>query len=205
MFYTIKENIETEIVEKKSKFIANLIKIENQEEAENKIKELKKRYHDARHNCFAYITMDETERVIHKCSDDGEPSGTAGAPILDILKGNNICNVLIVVTRYFGGVLLGTGGLVKAYGGVTTKAIEKAQLVQKKKGKLMEVIVKYSYIENFKYYCRKNEIKVVKEEYLENVVLKIELEEEKYEKMKTDIDNFKLKVMKLDKMEHKYI
>lgn len=205
MFYTIKENVETEIIEKKSKFIANLIKIENQQEAESIIKELKKRYYNARHNCFAYITLDEDGRKLERCSDDGEPSGTAGAPMLDLLRGSNLCNVVVVVTRYFGGILLGTGGLVKAYGGVTAKAIREAELVQKRKGKLMEGIVEYSELENLKYYCRKNEIKVVKEEYLENVVFQIEITEENYEKIKSDIDNFKLKVVKLDKITDKYI
>ena len=113
-FFTIKENVLAEIVEKKSKFIANLFYIESQQEAEKIIKQIKKKYYDARHNCIAYRVI-ENDSVIEKSSDDGEPSGTAGAPMLNILQKNNLCNVLVVVTRYFGGILLGTGGLVRAY------------------------------------------------------------------------------------------
>ena len=107
-FLTINENVEYVLTEKKSKFIANLIKVENIQEAEETIKQYKKKYHDARHNCIAYRVF-EDERIVEKASDDGEPSGTAGGPMLNILQKNNLCNVLIIVTRYFGGILLGTG------------------------------------------------------------------------------------------------
>lgn len=107
-FLTIKENVEYVLTEKKSKFIANLIKIENVQDAEETIKQYKKKYHDARHNCLAYRVFQDGQ-VVEKSSDDGEPSGTAGAPMLNILQKNNLCNVLIIVTRYFGGILLGTG------------------------------------------------------------------------------------------------
>ena len=127
-FRTIEFNNCEEIIEKKSRFIANLIYVENEEEALNKIKEIKKKYYDARHNCFAYRVLDE-ENIIQRSSDDGEPSGTAGAPMLNILEKNNIVNVLVVVTRYFGGILLGTGGLVRAYTTASKQSIEKAQIV----------------------------------------------------------------------------
>ena len=108
-FFTIKQEVSAEISEKKSKFIANIIPVENKEEAEAVIQKIKKMYHDARHNCSAYRVI-EGNLVIEKSSDDGEPSGTAGAPMLSILQKNNLCNVVIIVTRYFGGILLGTGG-----------------------------------------------------------------------------------------------
>ena len=108
-FVTIKEAVQAEVTEKKSKFIANFFPVQKEEEAEKIIKELKKKYHDARHNCTAY-RIQEDHKVIEKASDDGEPSGTAGAPMLNILQKNNLANVLVVVTRYFGGILLGTGG-----------------------------------------------------------------------------------------------
>lgn len=111
MFKTINKDAVAEIVEKKSKFIASLFYVENVEEAEEKIKEIKKKYFDARHNCFAYRIATES-RIVERFSDDGEPSGTAGAPMLTVLAGNNLANVLVVVTRYFGGILLGTGGLI---------------------------------------------------------------------------------------------
>ena len=129
-FNTIEENVVEEIVEKKSKFIANLIYVETVKDAENEIKNIKKKYFDARHNCVAY-RIAEDDKIIEKSSDDGEPSGTAGAPMLNILQKNNLANVLIVVTRYFGGVLLGTGGLVRAYSECLQKAIENSKKITK--------------------------------------------------------------------------
>ena len=123
-FKTIKQNSTAEIVEKKSKFIANVLYIETVEDAEQRIKEIKKQYHDAKHNCFAYIVTDLNGNTVQKSSDDGEPSGTAGAPMLKILVGQNLSNVLVIVTRYFGGILLGTGGLVRAYSRSNCRGIE---------------------------------------------------------------------------------
>lgn len=103
---TIYEDIENEIVIKKSKFIANFIYVKTEEEAKNKIYEIKKKYHDARHNCISYRILNEDNKIVEKFSDDGEPSGTAGGPMLNILQKNNMVNCLIIVTRYFGGILL---------------------------------------------------------------------------------------------------
>ena len=130
MFKTIKANYSAEIVEKKSKFIANLFYVESIEEAEEKIKEIKKKYFDARHNCFAYRVATK-DGITERFSDDGEPSGTAGGPMLTTLSGQNIANVLVIVTRYFGGILLGTGGLIRAYTSAVQEAIGKAEFVTK--------------------------------------------------------------------------
>lgn len=118
----ILENTEATFVEKKSKFIASLLAIKDEDDAVNHIENIKKKYYDARHNCYAYIVG--LDKKISKSSDDGEPSGTAGRPMLSILEGEKLTNVLIVVTRYFGGILLGTGGLQKAYSTATKLAIE---------------------------------------------------------------------------------
>ena len=192
-FITIEEPIETEIVEKKSKFIGDLFYIESSEEAENKIKEIKKKYFDAKHHCIAYRTI-ENGQVIEKSSDDGEPSGTAGAPMLNILQKNNLVNVLIVVTRYFGGILLGTGGLVRAYSNTLLKAIENSSKIKKCLGEELEVGLEYSEFETFKYYCKNNKIKITNTKYLENIICKIELEEEKKKKI---IKNFEIKNINL--------
>lgn len=129
-FITIKENVSSEIVEKKSKFIANLFYVESVKEAEEIIKQTNKKYFDARHNCIAYRIV-EDEQIVEKSSDNGEPSGTAGAPMLNILQKNNLANVLVIVTRYFGGILLGTGGLVRAYSNSLLQAIENSIIVEK--------------------------------------------------------------------------
>ncbi len=176
-FKTIKEKVTGEIVEKKSKFIANIYPVNTVKEAEDIIKKMKKTYHDARHNCFAYSIV-EDEKQINKFSDDGEPSGTAGAPMLSILNNNNLCNVLVIVTRYFGGILLGTGGLVRAYSNATLQALENAEYINKILGYTIEVVMDYENLQYFKYYCEKKDINIVKMEYLEKIKCIIEVAEE---------------------------
>ena len=106
MFLTISEGkLEAEIVEKKSRFIGTMFYVDSEEKAQTILKEIKKKYYDARHNCFAYRVMTKNG-VVERFSEDGEPSGTAGGPMLNILSKNNLCNVLVVVTRYFGGYCL---------------------------------------------------------------------------------------------------
>ena len=133
MFKTINKNISAEIVEKKSKFIANIYYVESVEEAEEKVKEVKKKYFDARHNCFAYSVFTK-DGIVNRFSDDGEPSGTAGSPMLNILNSRGITNLVVIVTRYFGGILLGTGGLVRAYTGATQEALNQTSEVCKDLG-----------------------------------------------------------------------
>lgn len=203
-FTTIKQNVEAEITEKKSKFIANLFYIENSSEAEKLIKEIKKKYFDARHNCIAYRIL-EDGKIIEKSSDDGEPSGTAGAPMLNILKKNNLVNVLIVVTRYFGGILLGTGGLVRAYSNSLLKAIENSTKINKCFGQQLEVILDYADFENFKYYCKNNKINIINLEYTENIVCKIELEEETKQKLMQDFAIKNINIKNIKELSKKYI
>lgn len=186
-FITIAENVNAEITEKKSKFIANIFYIKTQEEAEKIIKETKSKYHDARHNCVAYRVI-ENDIVIEKSSDDGEPSGTAGAPMLAILQNNNLCNILVIVTRYFGGILLGTGGLVRAYSDATIKAIEKCEKVSKCLGIEMLAELEYGELEKFKYYCKNNGISIINTEYLDVIICNIELETVTMEKLLKDAD-----------------
>lgn len=183
MYKTIEKNISAELVEKKSKFIANIFYIESKEEAEEIIKNTNKKYHDARHNCYAYRVFNN-EEVVEKSSDDGEPSGTAGAPMLTIISKNNLINILVIVTRYFGGILLGTGGLVKAYSDVTKKALENAKVTNIEEGYIYEINTKYSDLENLKYFIKNNEIKIQKEEYFEHVYLEVFVPKNKIECLK---------------------
>lgn len=203
-FITILKDETAEIVEKKSKFIANLFHVESVEEAENRIKDIKKKYHDARHNCIAYRVA-ENGQIIEKSSDDGEPSGTAGGPMLNILQKNNLCNLVIVVTRYFGGILLGTGGLVRAYSEATQQAIEKSTKVIKVIGREMIIELDYSNLEKFKYYCKNNNINIKKIDYMDNIILKIEMEESVKEKIIEDIKNKKLNIQNFSEGERKCI
>ena len=203
-FITIEENVEAEITEKKSKFIANLFYIENVEEAEKIIKEIKKKYFDAKHNCIAYRVI-EKNQIIEKSSDDGEPSGTAGQPMLSILQKNKLANVLIIVTRYFGGILLGTGGLVRAYSNSLLKAIEHAKKVTKCLGQEIRVELEYNEFENFKYYCKKNKIIITKVEYQEFIECTIALEFNKKEKLMQDYEGKKISIKKIEELSIKYI
>lgn len=181
-FYTIDGESNAEIIEKKSRFIANVYNIASRQEAEEKIKQLKKKYHDAKHNCFAFSIL-ENNLVVEKSSDDGEPSGTAGMPILNVIKKNELNNILIVVTRYFGGILLGTGGLTRAYSGAASKAVDNATIVKQEQGVQAAVEITYADNEKFKFYCEKNNIRIIKVEYNEDISYKIELNEKEYEKI----------------------
>ena len=203
-FTTIEENVSTEIVEKKSKFIANLFYVETVEEAENIIKKKKKKYFDARHNCIAYRVL-ENGQIIEKASDDGEPSGTAGAPMLNILQKNEFANVLIIVTRYFGGILLGTGGLVRAYSDSLLKAIEKSKKILKCLGQQYEIIIDYSEFENFKYYCKKNNIYIEKLEYGEDIVCIISMQNSIKENFKKDYERKNIIIKNLKELSIKYV
>lgn len=205
-FTTILNDEIAEIVEKKSRFIANIYHVENVEEAEEKIRVTKKKYYDAKHNCIAYRVI-ESGKVVEKASDDGEPSGTAGAPILNIIKSNNLQNIVIIVTRYFGGILLGTGGLTRAYSEAAGKVVEQSELIQKEPGMEVELEIDYNDNEKFKYYCQKNNINIIKIEYTENILYKIELNEKEYKKIEErnktnnkqldiNIKNIKLKCRK---------
>ncbi len=166
MFYSIKEPAQGEITEKKSKFICNIFPVESVEEAEDKIIELRKKYHDARHNCFAYKIYREN---VERYSDDGEPSGTAGLPMITILNGKEISNVVAIVTRYFGGILLGTGGLVRAYSEALNKAVNNAEIVKKELGLEAEFEIGYDELEELKYHLKNMNIQITNIEYLEKI------------------------------------
>lgn len=132
----------SEIVVTKSRFIGFLGSASDVKEAEEIITRIRKKYNDARHNCYAYIIMDG-DNIIKKCSDDGEPSGTAGRPMLAVMEGAGLVNAVCVVTRYFGGVLLGTGGLVRAYTDATSEALENAEISPIRRGRYISFTVDY--------------------------------------------------------------
>lgn len=179
MIKTILANSSSELDVKKSKFIANIIKITDEQDAKEKLNQIRKEYSDARHNCYAYIVYDnETKTKIEKSSDDREPSGTAGIPMLTLLQKNNLVNVLIVVTRYFGGILLGTGGLVRAYTDSSKQALEAAKIIELQYGEILEYYIEYDEFEYFKYICEKNNIEIINTEYSNNIKAIIKLKEE---------------------------
>lgn len=178
---TIEGQAEAIVIEKKSKFIANIFYVESEDEAKEILNNIKKKHYDARHNCFAYRIKEE-KGILQKQSDDGEPSGTAGGPMLNILEKQELANVIVVVTRYFGGILLGTGGLVKAYSEAAKEAIEKVKKVEKEEGYLVEIRLNYNDVREFEYFCAKNNVNICRKDYAENVKLEIEMSKENYEK-----------------------
>lgn len=203
MFQTIEENVETEIVEKKSKFIANIQYIRSAEQAEEAIMQIRKKYHDARHHCFAYRVQKENEWIV-KSSDDGEPSGTAGAPLLNLLVQNNLANILIVVTRYFGGILLGTGGLVRAYTEAAQKGIAESNLVTEELGVLVELEVSYPQTDFVKYYCKKENICIEDVFFEQSVKFHLVMTKSEYGSLRKE-EKTKFKIESLKIIEEKYI
>lgn len=204
-FKTISESrLQEELAQKKSKFIANLFYVESSKEAETIIKEQKKKYYDARHNCFAYRVI-EDGKIVDKQSDDGEPSGTAGAPMLSILQKNELVNVLIIVTRYFGGILLGTGGLVRAYSGSLKKILEKSKFVIKQLAMECRVEIEYNEFDKFKYYCNSNDIVIQKTDYFDKIICIIYVAKEKLQKIEEDIAIKEISVIHFEKLRKKYI
>lgn len=170
-FKTIYEGGTGEIIEKKSRFIATVIPIETEEEALAFIEAQKKQYWDARHNCSAYVLGENHE--IQRCSDDGEPSKTAGRPMLDVLLLEDIHNVCVVVTRYFGGTLLGTGGLVRAYQAATKEGLNNSVIITKQLGKKLKITTDYNGIGKIQYIIGQRNISTLDTEYTDIVAVTI--------------------------------
>lgn len=199
MINTIKENAISEIVIKKSKFIANIFYVDNEEMAKGIIKQINKEYNDARHNCYAYIIQEingDDIIQIQKSSDNGEPSGTAGAPLLDLLKKQNLTNILIVVTRYFGGILLGTGGLVKAYTESATKALQNTTIINKQVGNVYEIQIDYGELKNIQHIADIMGYTIESVTYGENVKVTIQAIEIVFLELLKKCDIKKYKILK---------
>lgn len=156
-----------EIVEKKSRFIASVRPVSSEEEALAFIEETKKKYWDARHNCFAYVVGERNE--LARFSDDGEPGGTAGKPMLDVLLGEGLHNTAVVVTRYFGGTLLGTGGLVRAYSGAVKAGLAESVTAVRTAGVRLEIGMDYTMLGKIQYILGENRIPVLDSVYTDKV------------------------------------
>lgn len=184
-YFITSEKGHGEVVEKKSRFIAHVIPVQNEEEALEVIESLKKEYWDARHNCYAFVCGANNE--VQRFSDDGEPQGTAGKPILEVLLNKNVHNTLILVTRYFGGTLLGTGGLIRAYGQAALEGLKDAEIEEVFEGAAFELSVDYESIGKIKYNMVQFGVGDAEEEYGEEVTLKIQMKKADFEKFKTSV------------------
>ena len=170
-YRVVYEGGEGEIVEKKSRFIATVRPVETEEEAVAFINEMKKKYWDARHNCSAFVIGSRQE--VTRCSDDGEPAQTSGRPMLDVLLREGITNVAVVVTRYFGGVLLGTGGLVRAYQSATQAGLAASKIIEKRQGKKLIIHTDYNGLGKLQYLFGQQKTAILDTEYAADVVLTI--------------------------------
>ncbi len=167
---------EAEIIEKKSRFIATVLPIKSEDEAIGFIEAMKKKYWNATHNCFAYVLGEHFQ--IQRCSDDGEPSGTAGKPMLDVLLGEEIHDVAVVVTRYFGGTLLGTGGLVRAYSGSVKEGLAASKVITKMHGQQLLVQTDYTGLGKIQYILGQRGLKILNSVYTDKVELDVLLPED---------------------------
>lgn len=196
------EGGEGEIVEKKSRFIATVAKCETEEEAVRFIEQMKKKYWDARHNCSAFVIGGRGE--LTRCSDDGEPSGTAGRPMLEVLLGMEIRNVAVVVTRYFGGVLLGTGGLVRAYTQAVKEGLAHCSIGVRRSGHEIEVVTDYNGVGKVLYLLRQNGLEPEDSRYADDVTLRLIVPAERAESLCAELTEATFGRAKIDKIQELY-
>ncbi|GKH32319.1 YigZ family protein [Faecalicatena contorta] len=179
-YKTVYQGASAEIVEKKSRFIADVFPVSSAEETTEYLEKVKKQYWDARHHCWAYVIG--VENVQERCSDDGEPSGTAGKPILEVIRGQGLHNVLIVVTRYFGGTLLGTGGLVRAYTAASREGLSHSKIITRIYGFKLKISTDYTGLGKIQYLLAQKNIPLLDTAYTDSVDITalVSQEEEKH-------------------------
>lgn len=186
-FLTIAKATMFELIIKKSRFICALQRVETEEEAQAFIKTVQTANRKATHNCFAYLVGDHDQ--VQRESDNGEPSGTAGIPILESLQLAKLHNVVAVVTRYFGGIKLGAGGLIRAYSNVTTKAVHQAGIVQRVKQLRLQITVSYRQHDALVYYFKEQHLTLAGEEYGVNVTTNVFVNEGDATNIMTNLQN----------------
>lgn len=172
----VKKGGESEYEEKKSRFLGKVFSVNSEAEASAYIEEIRKKYWDARHNCYAFVIGENNETT--RCSDDREPSGTAGKPILEVICNAGVHNCLLVVTRYFGGTLLGTGGLVRAYTQSAKEALENSALAVLVEGVKYLVTTDYNSISKIQYAVEKSDAEIIDTEYTDKVIISILIKKE---------------------------
>ena len=188
MKFIIKNNVEKEYIINKSKFIVILRRFDDLNEFENLINAIKEEWKNATHYCYAYILNNH-----EKCSDDKEPSGTAGLPILNVLKKNKLDNILCVVVRYFGGIKLGSGGLIRAYSNTVSDTINNIKIIEKINYTDLTISFDYSKIKDVEHILE--DCIIVNKSFNNNVVYKVKIDENMYNEIRKKLDNVKIKNM----------
>ncbi len=174
-YYTVKGPGENEIVIERSRFIAHVARVETEEEAQAFIADIKKQHWSANHNCSAYMIGENN--LIQKANDDGEPSGTAGVPMLEVLKKRDLKDTVVVVTRYFGGIKLGAGGLIRAYGKSTSEGLNLTGVVERKLMRIMKTKIDYTWLGKVENEIRSSHYQLKEIHYLDAVEVDVYVEE----------------------------
>lgn len=201
-FFTVTEQIENTIIIERSKFICNIKSVVDEDDAKSFIESVRKKHSLANHNCYAYIADDKG--LVQKFSDDGEPQGTAGLPMLDVLKNKKIFKTVAVVTRYFGGIKLGTGGLVRAYGGSVVDCLQKASLVNMQQAVFMQITVDYELYSKLLKMLSQPSVCVINTDFANNIIVNFAVKNECYKNFVdnlTDLFNGKVKAI-VDKIDY---
>lgn len=202
-YYTVKKSGSHEFTIQKSRFIGHISRVKTEEEAQQFIQQIKKQHYNATHNCSAYLIGDHDD--IQKANDDGEPSGTAGIPILEVLKKLSFKNTVVVVTRYFGGIKLGAGGLIRAYSSATSETIKKVGIV---KGDLMQGVsltIPYPLLGKLEHTLQTSPYIIDKINYFEKVELLVYVNISQEEQFKTDMINLTNNQVEMKRIDKKYI
>ncbi|HLR42071.1 MAG TPA: YigZ family protein [Pseudogracilibacillus sp.] len=202
-YYTVKQAGVHEIIIQKSRFIGYVERVNSETEAQAFVQRIKKKHHDATHNCSAYIIGDHDE--IQKANDDGEPSGTAGIPMLEVLKKQNLKNTAVVVTRYFGGIKLGAGGLIRAYGSTTSETIKAIGVVR---GELMQgflLTFEYPQLGMIENQLRQSPHIIDKIHYVENVQMLVYVAIDQVDSFQEEMINLTNDMIVLDETDKKYV
>ena len=198
-YLTINSVGKGEYTEKKSRFLGEIHPVSTEEEAAAVVAQARKRYYDARHHCYAWILGDDGS--VKKASDDGEPSGTAGIPMLKVLEGAGIRNAVVVVTRYFGGTLLGTGGLVRSYTQAAQAALKNAGIARMCRCKVIVIDTEYSFLDRVLYYLGQKEIAPYDQTYTDRVAMKITVESDRADEILKGLTALSAGKVKLDTVE----
>ena len=201
-YLTIGKTGQHELIIKKSKFICSLARTETVEEAQEFIEQVSKKYHDATHNTYAYTLGLNDNQV--KASDNGEPSGTAGIPELKALQLMKLKNVTAVVTRYFGGIKLGAGGLIRAYSNSVTEAAQNIGVVKCVMQQLIQFSIPYNRIDEINHYLEENRISIASQEYTTNVTIQIYLDLDQIQKVEDSLINLLSGKVEFNKLEQRF-
>ncbi|KQL36771.1 MULTISPECIES: YigZ family protein [Bacillaceae] len=199
-YHTVKGYGESEIIIQKSRFLTYVNRAETEEEAQDFINSIKVKHKDATHNCSAYIIGEHDN--IQKANDDGEPSGTAGVPMLEVLKKQGIKDTVVVVTRYFGGIKLGGGGLIRAYGKATTEGVTAAKVVERKLHHLMKVSIDYNWLGKVENEVRNSEYPLKDINYADSVEVHVYVkaeDESNFSDWMTEMTNGQCKIEIVEK------